>query len=59
MNENIIAIDIPNAVSIVIMAALGALVYAGIKKLLMGKWSPGSTAGMPGQNTTLYGMAGA
>jgi len=54
MNENIIAINIPNAVSIVIMAAAGALLFGAIKKLLSG-------GGIPfvqrGANTTLYNAA--
>lgn len=54
MNENIIAINLPNAISIVIMAAVGALVFGAVKKLLTG-------GGLPliqrGANTTLYNAA--
>lgn len=52
--ENIIEINVPNAISIILMAAIGALIIGAVKKLL-------SKGGLPttgkGANTTLYGMA--
>jgi len=48
VNENIIAINIPNAVSILVMAALGGLVFAFARKAIGGKpnvaFAPGSDA---------------
>ena len=54
MSENIIDINIPNAISIVVMAALGALLFGAIKKLLAGGGFPSIGKGA---NTTLYGAA--
>ena len=55
VNENIIAINIPNAFSIVIMAALGAVLAVAIRKLLTK--SGGVVTQSTGANTTLYNMA--
>lgn len=52
--ENIIEINVPNAISIVLMAAIGALIIGAVKKLL--NRSGQATTGK-GANTTLYGMA--
>jgi hypothetical protein len=54
VNENIIEINVPNAISIVLMAAIGALIIGAVKKLL--NKSGQATTGK-GANTTLYGMA--
>ena len=37
MNENIIAINIPNGLSILIMGAVGAIVWIGIRKAVLSK----------------------
>jgi hypothetical protein len=37
MDENLIAINIPNGISILIMVAIGGLVFAFIRKLAIGK----------------------
>jgi hypothetical protein len=55
VNENIIDINVPNAISIVIMAALGAVIYGAIKKMLGGRQAAPTTQ-QQGANTTLYGM---
>lgn len=54
MDEKIIAINVPNAISIILMAAMGALIIGAVRKLLKGGGLP--TTGK-GANSTLYGMA--
>lgn len=36
-SENIIAVNVPNAISILIMAAIGGVVAAALRKLVTGK----------------------
>lgn len=55
MNDNIIAINIPNAISIVIMGAIGAIIVIAVKKMLAGGGFP--AIGGKGANATMYGAA--
>lgn len=50
MNENIIAINVPNAVSIVLMALVGGFLLALIKKAVTGRGKQQIQAGVPGQS---------
>lgn len=43
MNENIITFNIPNAITIIIMAAIGAAVLTMIRKAIMGASGPAAT----------------
>lgn len=45
MDDNLISINIPNGVSIVIMAAVGAVILGLIRKAVKGKGGAGVTAG--------------
>jgi hypothetical protein len=45
VSENIIAVNVPNAISIIAMAAGGVLIWAAIKKFTGGKPSGVSTGG--------------
>ncbi len=45
MNENIIGINVPNGISILIMAAIGGVVLAFVRKLAMGAKASGISAG--------------
>ncbi len=41
MNDNIISINVPNGISILLMGLVGAALLAGIKKAVSGGASPG------------------
>jgi hypothetical protein len=43
-NENILAISIPNAISITLMALVGGFVLAGVRKLAMGRMNAAGSA---------------
>ena len=45
MNENIIAINVPNGISILVMAAIGGVVLAFLRKLAAGQKGTGLSAG--------------
>lgn len=49
MNENIIAVNVPNAISILIMAAIGGLIVSAIRKAAGNRSSGVATTGVNSQ----------
>lgn len=47
VDENLIAINVPNGISILVMAALGGVVLAFVRKLAMGSKGGGGVASGP------------